>query len=150
MGKFKFRLATLLRLRESARDERRGELAQAYQADEIIEQQLRALHSELERIVCETREAASPGRIDADRLLAAQRHELVLRTQMRFVAQQRERLAAEIGRRRQALVEANREVRVLEKLRDRQLARHQADERRHDVKHLDEVAQQRAAREGRP
>ena len=36
MGKFKFRLATLLRLREATRDERRAELAQAYRADEII------------------------------------------------------------------------------------------------------------------
>ena len=36
MTKFKFRLATLLKLREAARDERRGQLAQAYQADEII------------------------------------------------------------------------------------------------------------------
>ena len=32
MAKFKFRLATLLRLREAARDERRAQLAQAYRA----------------------------------------------------------------------------------------------------------------------
>jgi len=40
MPKFQFRLATLLRLREATRDERRGRLAEAYRVDEVVEAQL--------------------------------------------------------------------------------------------------------------
>ncbi len=60
---------------------------------------------------------------------------------------QRETLATEIEHRRLALVEANREVRVLEKLREKQVTRHRRDENRRETKVLDEVAGRRAALE---
>jgi len=47
MGRFKFRLATLLRLRELARDERRAQLAQACRAQELLDEQRRRLAEEL-------------------------------------------------------------------------------------------------------
>ena len=56
-------------------------------------------------------------------------------------------MAAEIERRRQALVEADREVRVLEKLRQRQAEQHRRDEDLREVKRLDEVASQQAFRQ---
>ena len=49
-------------------------------------------------------------------------------------------LEAEVERRRLALVEADRDVRVLEKLRERQRERHQAAAALEDVKALDEIA----------
>jgi flagellar protein FliJ len=58
---------------------------------------------------------------------------------------QRKQLAVEIERRREALLAANREVRVLEKLRDHQMERYREEENRRDIKRLDEVAGQRAA-----
>ena len=48
---------------------------------------------------------------------------------------------AELRRRQQALVEANREVRVLELLREKQWTRHRDEEARQEMKQLDEVAQ---------
>ncbi len=39
MRRFTFRLATLQRIRENLRDERRGQLAEAYQADDILQEQ---------------------------------------------------------------------------------------------------------------
>ena len=62
-------------------------------------------------------------------------------------------MAAEIERRRQALVEADREVRVLEKLRQRQAEQHRREEELREAKRLDEVAAQQAFRQdatGRP
>jgi flagellar export protein FliJ len=59
--------------------------------------------------------------------------------------EQRKLLAAEIERRREVLLAANREVRVLEKLRERQLERHFEEEAHRDIKRMDEIAQQRAA-----
>ena len=59
-------------------------------------------------------------------------------------------MQGEIERRRLVLAEANREVRVLEILRDKQAAQHRQEEERREMKRLDEVAQQQALREVSP
>ena len=147
MSKFKFRLATLLRIRENTRDERRGELAQAYQADDIMRQQQEELERERVGVLEQSRQAAAPGTVNVDELIQSQRYELLLKTQQRHLQQQRQRVAEEIDRRRESLVHANREVRILEKLEEKQTQRHREEESRREVKLLDEVAVQRIARE---
>jgi len=149
MAKFKFRLATLLRMRESVRDERRAHLAQAYRADEILQQQQQQVEAELDDMRAQARRAAGPGQVDVDRLIEARRFEVVLMAQKEQLLRQQEMVRAEIERRRQTLVEANREVRVLENLRARQRERHQAEENRQEIKRLDEAALMRAGREER-
>ncbi len=140
MAKFKFRLSTLLRIRESTRDERRAELAQAYQAEEIVAGERDRISRELADLELESRLAASPGGIDVDRLLETRRYRLLLDAQRQHVAGQRDTVRAEVERRRQNLVEANREVRVLEELRKKQQGRHRKEEDRLETKQLDEVA----------
>ena len=147
MAKFKFRLATLLRLREVARDERRTELAEAYRADDVLQEQLDHVAAQLGRLQGRCRKAGGAGPVDIDRLVEAQRYGLTLRNQQHQLGRQRHVIAAEIERRHQALVGANRDVRVLEKLREKQAARHRQEESRQESKQLDEVAGQRAARE---
>jgi flagellar export protein FliJ len=145
MAKFKFRLTTLLKIREATRDERQAELAEAYRADDILVERLRQIHGEFGALLEECRKAAGPGAVNIDRLLEAQRYEVMLRAYEKQTLEQRRRLAEEIERRREALLAANREVRVLEKLREHQLERHREEENRRDIKRLDEIAQQRAA-----
>ncbi|MGD0384363.1 MAG: flagellar export protein FliJ [Thermoguttaceae bacterium] len=145
MARFKFRLATLLKLREAVRDERRAELAQAYRADDVLNKLLEQTRTELNYLEDQCRKAAGPGTIDIDRLIETQRYEILLKLQQRHLNEQRGRLAAEIERRRVALLAANREVRVLEKLRERQLEQHQQAENRLDIKRLDEVARLQTA-----
>ena len=140
MPKFSFRLQTLLKLRDTVRDERRGELAQAYRAEEILLRRRQEIDEELGRLSQESRAAAGPGPVDVDRLLDARRYELVLRSHDHVAQKQQEVLKAEIERRRQALVEANRDVRVLELLRQKQLDRHRQEEARQETKELDEAA----------
>jgi flagellar protein FliJ len=147
MAKFKFRLATLLRIREAARDERRSALAEAYRVDGLLRQQLDGVARDLEALAARRRQAAGPGEVKVDRLVEAQRYEVTLRRQQRQTVRQREAVAAEIERRRQALIEADREVRVLEKLREKQADQHRTAEERRDASRLDEVAQQQAMRE---
>lgn len=147
MAKFKFRLATLLKLREATRDERRAELAEAYRADDILNERLEQIRGELEGLSNECRKAAGPGTVNIDLLIESQRYEITLRAYEKQTQEQRKRLAGEIERRRAALLAANREVRVLEKLREHQLERHRDEENRRDIKRLDEIAQQRAAAE---
>jgi len=147
MSKFKFRLSTLLRLRETSRDECRTELAQAYRADEIVEAEQERIAVELAKLESESRTAASPGHLDVDRLLEARRYSLVLGARGRHAAGQRDAIAEEIERRRRTLVEADRQVRVLEELRDRQRRRHRDNENRLEIKALDEMAARPRLRE---
>ena len=147
MAKFEFRLATLLRLREATRDERRTELAEAYRADNVLQEHLGHVGQELNWLQAQCRKAAGPGTVDVDRLVEAQRYEITLRARQGQLTQQREAVGAEIDRRRQALVGADREVRLLEKLREKQARRHREEENRQEIKQLDEVAGQRAIRE---
>jgi flagellar protein FliJ len=142
MRKFKFRLATLLRLRESARDQRRSQLAEAYQAEEAILEQRRQVSDAIDDLMRECREVAGPGELDLDRLLDARRYEVTLRAEHRDLTEKHEAVRVEVDRRRQALVEANRSVRVLELLRDRQMEQHGEEERIRQIKELDEIAGQ--------
>jgi flagellar protein FliJ len=147
MARFKFRLAALLRLRESRRDECRSALAEAYRVDDALKNQYDGLARELDLLREFCRLKASPGTVDIDRLVEAQRYELVARAQQRHVAQQRQAVVAEIERRRQALVEADREVRILDKLRQRQAKQHRREDELREAKRLDEVATQQTFRQ---
>lgn len=129
-----------MKLRLAACQQRRAELAEAYRADELLARQADLIALEISEIRKRSLAAAAPGRIDVDRLIAAQRYEQVLRARSKALTEQTVRVTAEIEQRRLALVEADRQVRVLEKLRDRQLKTYQADELRREVKTLDEVA----------
>ena len=82
-----------------------------------------------------------------NRLLEAQRYEVVLKAREVELARQKELLAVETERRRQAAVEADREVRVLEKLKERHHSQHRRDEQRKEMKQLDEAALNRRARQ---
>jgi flagellar export protein FliJ len=144
MARFKFRLATLLKLREAARDERRMELAQAYEADDVLRGHSEHVQTEMNSLIDQCRKAAGPGTIDLDRLIEAQRYEIILKVQQSHLIEQRGRLAAEIERRRVALLAANREVRILEKLREHQAEQYKQEQNRLDVKRLDEVARLQA------
>jgi flagellar export protein FliJ len=146
MARFKFRLATLLRLREAARDERRAQLAEAYRADEILAHERSRLARELRELERQTRQASAPGQIDVDRLLETRRYEMALQSQGLQLAQKHEAVQLEIERRREALADANREVRVLETLRQKQLDHHRHEESRREIKTLDETATRRAAK----
>ena len=147
MSVFKFRLAPLLQLRAATRGERRAALAEAYRVDEVLRQRLAAVTGELQALCAERRQLAAPGVVNVDRLVESQRYELVAKMQEAQLVRQREGVAAEIQRRRQALVEADREVRVLEKLRDRQAEAFRREEEHKEAKRLDEVAFQQVLRE---
>jgi flagellar protein FliJ len=81
--------------------------------------------------------------LDVNRLLEAQRYELLLKSRGEELTKQSALLAAEIERRRQALVEADRDVRVLELLDERHRREDARRQLRLETKQLDETALQR-------
>jgi flagellar FliJ protein len=140
---FRFRLSSLLRLRENVRDEYRQKLADAQRAEVIIRARIDALNSVLTDLHGQSEIASRPGAIDVDRLLDADRYEMTVTAQLQATLNQQIAATAEVELCRQSLVEADREVKTLEKLRQQQAMRHQLDENRRQIKQLDEAAVQR-------
>jgi flagellar protein FliJ len=136
---FRFRLDTLLRLRMAERDQRRADLAKALRAEEMLGGERSRLEDEQHQIAERTRLLKAPGEANVDALLHAHRYERVLVAQHQQLASQLAQIEAEVQRRRQVLVEADRQVRVLEKLRERQAAAHRANEAKLETKQLDEA-----------
>lgn len=147
MVRDRFRLQTLLRLREAARDERRELLADALRVEAVLREQAARLEAELDG--ARRLQVLPAGPVDVDRLLAAQRFEATLRLEQQGLARQQAAVSQTIDERRAALVEADRELKVVEKLKSRHAERVAQDEARALVKRLDEVAG-RQAREATP
>lgn len=145
MTGFAFRLQPLLKLRIAKRDRCREELANAFRADQILQQQMESVREEIQRTRHSSREGSQPGRVAVDHLLHTHRYELLLRSQVQQLAAQRQQVAEEIERRRQALVDGDREVRILEKLREAQYREYWQEENRRELRQMDEVALRRVA-----
>jgi flagellar FliJ protein len=137
---FRFRLQTVLRLRIAERDERRGELAKALRAAEILQERKEQLGEEMKENLELARKLAEPGKANIDRILQTHRYEAILKGTLAQLVVQEKQVAAEVERRRQILTEADRQVRVLEKLEDRKREEHLRMEQRQEMKQFDEVA----------
>src|SRR5271156_3387364 len=112
MTSYRFRLTPLLRLRESTRDERRARLAEALAAEAKLQARRDELAAEIQ--ASEQTQRASLGHVDIDRLMARHRYEVVLKAEAHTIREQHAVVEAEIEKRREALVAADREVRIIE------------------------------------
>ena len=138
MARFQFRLATLQRLREAVRDERRAQLAEVFRLADALAEQKRQVAENLHDIA--RSRAIASGVVDVEKLLAATRYEAVLLVEQAQLQRQADAVAVEIEKRREALVAADREVSTLEKLREAQQARHRVEQEKKSFKLLDEMA----------
>jgi flagellar FliJ protein len=137
---FHFHLQTLLRVRLAERDERRAEFAKALRAEAVLREEEEKLIAQQAEQAVMARKLKSPGAANIDALLETHRYEAVLAGQRRRLAEQIVQVQAETERRRVALVEADRQVRVLEKLRERRAAAWQRQAEKKEAKQLDEQA----------
>jgi len=138
MKKFQFRLDSLVRLREAVRDERRSQLAEAMRIQASLEGEMQQLRLKLNE--ARQMHTAPRGAVDIDRLLVAERYEMVLLLEKQKLEQQQANINTEVEKRRQTLVWADQDVRVLEKLRETQFQRWRAGSERDAMEHLDEIA----------
>lgn len=140
MAKYRFRLATLQKLRETHRDEMRARLAEAYEAERRLQQQIAEVQAEAGRQQESQKHCLEQRNPDVNQLLHTQRYQTLLRSQIATMQQQAKTIAVEIEKRRLAVVEADKQVRMLEKLHERQLAEHLLHQDQIEVKRLDEIA----------
>lgn len=140
MARYKSRLETVEKLRAAQRDERRAALAEAFCAEQVLSDERKQIVAEQAEIRKLREAATGVGELEVGRVLDIQRYETVLKSREQEVSAQQELLAVEVERRRQALVEADREVRTLEMLDDRHRQEHRVREARKETKQLDETA----------
>jgi flagellar FliJ protein len=143
MAKYKFRLATLQKVREARLAQQRQALAEALRAEDVIAESRVALAAEAIALRAMQQSATNGKYLDVNRLIEAQRYDLLLKARDQELAKQAILLAAETERRRQLLVEADRDVRVLERLDERHREVHKRQRQRQEWKQLDEAASNR-------
>ena len=140
MARFNFRLKTLMKIREATRDERALNLAEAVKAEQTLDAQASQFHGQVHDLQQEYRNLTQERMVDVDRLLDVQRYQQILRAQREDLLQKKAMVTTEVQRRRQLLLEADQEVRVLEKFREKKWQRFQVEEKKIVQKELDEVA----------
>lgn len=121
MAKFQFRLQTVLVLRTRERDRAAQSVQQAESAKQKLLDQIDIVEDERRRLN-ESRITGSIGAIDVNRLLDSQRYEGTLLEQVLGLRNNIALIEEEIVKRRLRLVEAEKGVKVLERLAEQQKA----------------------------
>ena len=116
MGAFTFRLQSVLKVRREARDQARYKLARALQAETILKTQQEEGQEEVRQLLSQLVKAQTTGEISVDWIMELRRYEVVLKSQLAQVLEQMEQVGGEVERRRDLLANADREVKVLERL----------------------------------
>lgn len=114
-------------------------MAKALRALEVLQSELAKLRVEQREVADRGRALKAPGGADVDALLATHRYDMLLTVKRLQVSEQISQVEGECERRRLALVEADRSVRVLEKLRERREADYRRQAERLETRQLDEV-----------
>jgi len=139
VAKFRFRLTTLMRLRQIARDERRQELAALQQLEQSINDQITSLDSQMAELRRRSAAMNQAGSIDVDRLRETVRYQSLLAARRQAALVELENCSTQVHRLRQSLVKADRELKSLEKLQSRQQDRYLKTERKRELRQLDEA-----------
>jgi len=116
---FRFRLQSIVRLRERDRDEAADALRQALRAKQILEGQVSEIETERSQ-QNELRKATKMGSVDFQKIIDAQRYQIFLDSQVAELQGQISLIEQECQRRRVKLVKCEQAVRSLEKLEEHQ------------------------------
>ena len=146
MALFRFRLNSVLRFRKRKREDKRLELRALEQAKEQIVSEIDRLEQSLVRQRTEMDKQRGKFVSVAELRLAADFVQKVtdrIRERRGVLAIVEEKAAAK----REELLEANRDVKSLEQLRERRRERHRVEEAREEQKLTDEVGQRKVVAE---
>ncbi len=136
---YKFRLASIQRLRERERDKAAQALQQAQMAKQKLEQQIEDLETESRQLIA-LRGSASVGQVDVQRVIDAQRYQMNLLEKIHGIRGNIDLIEQEIEKRRAKLVLCEQGVKVLEKLDEKQHGDWVAQQAERTQSRLDEWA----------
>jgi flagellar protein FliJ len=142
MGQFQFSLRQIKKLKEANRNQAADSLQQAMLATQQLEMQIDSLHSDLnEQASIQNR--SSLGIIRTQRVLESQRYQLQLLGHLQSLREKLALIQNECQRRRVILLEREKEVRVLQKLEEKQLQQWQHEQMKVHQRQLDDWASYR-------
>ncbi len=142
MSRFVFRLQSVLDQRQNVERQRQRDLAQAQRASLAIEAETTAAKESF-RLA----EAKLSGRVDARVLLLQVRYQSAMRHKLARLQSQAEIARRDVSAAQAALVEAAKQRKVLEKLRENQRARFHAEQRKRETFENDDDAARRISRD---
>lgn len=122
MARFQFRLQSLLNYRESRRDRVRQFLAQLLAKDQELSTQREAVLDQRTALLNEMHALQLAPQFNVDHAASRRYHAGQLMVEAEIIAQQRQKLGEQIAQCRQALIKADQNVKVLEKLFEQQHA----------------------------
>ena len=140
MARFMFRLDGVLKLREAVRDERRALLAEAERLVVSLAARRTEIEQERARLRHERKHPAEPATVDIERLLRIHRYDETLQGEQHRLAAAIATAQADADRRRQSLIEAERDMRALQRLHDNQRRSHDDALARREQRDLDDAA----------
>ncbi|MEW4562243.1 flagellar FliJ family protein [Bremerella sp. JC770] len=148
MSKFRFRLETYLRLKIAARDQCRAELAEVLQAEQQLKEHLAGIEADILGQHTYIRELTQAGALNVDLITASQREVVFLKSLQIEKQQLMIKLRPHIQQRQRALIDADHEVRTLEKLKEQKHEQHLQWEAAMEAKQMDEIAMSGFLRKG--
>ncbi|GAA4424783.1 flagellar FliJ family protein [Bremerella cremea] len=140
MAKFRFRLETYLRLKMAARDQCRADLAEVLRAEDQLKQHQVDIEREMEEHNTYVRSVSQKGTLNVDLIAASQNEFVFLKALRQEKLNLMQQLQPHIQQRRQALIDADHEVRTLERLKEQKHQQHQQWELALEAKQMDEIA----------
>ncbi|QDU62583.1 Flagellar FliJ protein [Planctomycetes bacterium Pan216] len=142
MKRFQFRLARVQRLRERTLQERQVELAEVIEHQQKIEAEISRLDSDRTGEKDSLRDYLGQGTISIDHVIQSHLYDGSLRNAKRQLESHLEQVRRLVDFRRARVLDAEKDVKVLEKLGEKARQRYDADVSREDQQLLDELALQ--------
>ena len=137
---FTFRLEPLITLRDNELKECQAELAKAYHARRIVEETRLKFEKDLEESLQSAREMLESGTIDVTFLLTLQDHKTYRTAQLAKIAEDIKKIDEEVERRLALVVSANKELKIVEKLKEKRYEKYLEEENKAEMKFMDEIA----------
>ena len=140
MRRFAFRLESVLRLRDRLEEQARVRVAQANEARNRAERSVYECYAAIEAETRKLREKESSGEVDIDYVMRSGGYILYLRIRLGNLFKKLQEAEVELEKERQALVQARRDKRSLELLRERCHKRWLSEASREEQAEFDEMA----------
>ena len=136
------RMKMLCKVREAARDDRRLRLAEALQAEAVLDVRRADFAQQEVELQDARRDAADPMTFDINQLINSQRHQMALDAERTVLDDQWTTLSDEVERRRTALMSADQGVRSALRLVEKMDQLGRVEKASRDHRELDEAALQ--------
>ena len=144
MAKFVFKLAGVLRHRKMLEQQKLRNYAQVSARLRGLEDELKSLNEQMTATNDDIRQNHLTGPLDISFITAHRRFLLGMQSKGLQIVQEMAKVGREVETARLALVEATKEVKVLEKLREKQEQRWREEVSRKELAEMDEVGMQLA------